>query len=126
MEPQREEMFVSGRDGVMRRLFGLLIWACICVGAASSADAIDFKKRFWVGVRLGDYFPADEQKGGFRYFGSIFEPKTNAVSIREVPMGTLSFGYGVKQWKRAQMTLEAQVSRLSSTVGNETGFRDED
>jgi hypothetical protein len=93
----------------------------------ASAGAIDLKGRFTVGVRLGDFLPADEQKGGFRFFGSQSgTATTNAVHLEEVPVGSLSLGYGLKKWNRMQMTLELEATRITSGLGKETGFVDED
>jgi len=95
----------------------------------SPASALDLNKRFTVGFRLGDYLPADEEKGGFRFFGTgaLGAPGEHAIEIAEVPVPTLSFGYGVaKLGKKVQLSLELEVSRFTAEVGDETAYHDPD
>jgi hypothetical protein len=107
--------------------------AVVAAGAAvlypSRASALDLNKHFTVGFRLGDYLPADRQEGGFRFFGTgaIGAPGTHAVEIAEVPVPTLTLGYGVARLgKKVQLSLELEVSRFKAEVGDETGFHDPD
>ncbi len=90
------------------------------------AMAHELTKRMWLGVRLGDFLPADEQKGGFRVFGGAdFDGGERAVKIREVPTVAVTFGYGVAKWGRTQMSLEIQASRIDTSIRPETVYRDE-
>ena len=98
-------------------LTGLAVLAFLAV-AAPSASAAEWNKRWFVGFRLGDYLSADKQAGGFR--------GDRTVNINEVPLGTLSFGRGVKKWERAQLVIEVQASRMSASVGQETVYLDAD
>lgn len=98
-------------------LAGLAALALLCA-SAPGALAAEWNKRWFVGMRLGDFLNADKQKGGFR--------GDRNVSISEVPLGTLSFGRGVKKWGRCQLVLELQVSNISATFGDETVYLDAD
>lgn len=98
-----------------------------CSAGSRPAAAIEMKNRFTVGVRLGDWLPADEQKGGFRFFGSqTGQPGENAVEIGEVPLMGISLGYGVAKFERLQMSVELDVSYVASDVGKETVYIDPD
>lgn len=103
-----------------RALAGLAVVLLPVLAHAPTARAADWTKRWSVGFRLGDFIPADEQKGGFRNFSR------NGVSLEEVPLGTLSVTRGIKKWERAQLNLEFQVSRFSTSVGRETIYLDPD
>jgi hypothetical protein len=110
---------------VLRRVFALAVLS-IGLLAARGAQALDLNKHFLMGVRLGDYLPADEQKGGFRAFGGISEGSERAVKIKEVPSLALTFGYAVAKLGKAQVVVELQVERIDSSMGPETVFRDRD
>ena len=114
---------VSLRRGL--RVAGVM--ALVLAAGAGRAAAADWTGRWSVGFRLGDYLPADEQKGGFRFFGGgVTGTGGNEVKIGEVPLGTLTVARGLKKWKRTQMTLELEVSRIDSSFGDETVYLDPD
>jgi hypothetical protein len=124
------------RQRIASRLAALPL-AAVAVGlaaaiAAPDAGAVDYHRRWMIGVRIADYLPADEQGGGFRFSTQAFGSRTeSSVKIQEVPAGSLSVGYGIKKFgggKRAQdvqLTVQLEVTRLSASVGDETGFIDE-
>lgn len=99
---------------------GPVVVVLFLLAAAPSVRAADWTHRWGVGFRLGDYLPADEQKGGFRNFSG------NGVSIEEVPLGTISVSHGVKKWERTQLSIELQASRISAGVGREAVYLDRD
>jgi hypothetical protein len=111
------------RTATLVALAALLSWSA----GTRPARAIELKRRFTAGVRLGDWLPADEQKGGFRFFGSqTGQPGENAVEIGEVPVAGISLGFGVAKWKRLQMSLELDASYVASDLGKETVYIDPD
>ena len=110
---------------MLRRVIALAV-ASIGLFAASGAQALDLNKHFLMGVRIGDFLPADEQKGGFRAFGGLSEGSERAVKMKEVPTLALSFGYAVAKLGKAQMVLELQVERVDTAMGPETVYRDRD
>lgn len=102
---------------------------------ASTASAIDWKGRWYVSARIADYFPADEQGGGFRRAQG--DPTARAVSENDVKLGETfypSFTIGRGILRRStdsrlgsfQLNLELEVSRISTGIGDESGFRDDD
>jgi hypothetical protein len=110
---------LAGSASVGRLLLTLLAGLAFSGAVASGAAAAEWNHRWFVGFRLGDFLPADEVKGGFR-------EEAGSVVIEEVPLGTLSFGRGLKKWERTQLVLEVQASRITGTVGDETVFLDPD
>lgn len=109
-----------------RGFLALLLFGTGLLLAPQRAAAAELHKHFLMGVRLGDFLPADEQKGGFRVFGGNGENSERAVKIEEVPTLSLSFGYGVAKLGKAQVVLELQVSRFEAGMGPETVYRDPD
>lgn len=109
-----------------RGFLALLLISAGLLVAPQGAGAAELHKHFLLGVRLGDFLPADEQKGGFRVFGGIGENSERAVKIEEVPTLALSLGYGVAKLGKAQVVLELQVSRFEAGIGPETVYRDRD
>jgi len=110
----------------------LVVIAGFVLGAATPARAIEWNKRWWVGVRIADYLPADEQKGGFRLNQQTFGALTvRDVKPKESMFGGLNVGRGVKKFggsttfRSAELSIELEVSRIETVVGNESGWVDE-
>jgi hypothetical protein len=104
----------------------------VAAASASPVSAIDWKGRFWLGARVADYLPADEQGGGFRFNAQAFGNRTeNEVKPGEKPLLSVAFGYGLKQWevgksgRPLQLSIEIEASRFETGFGDETGFIDE-
>jgi hypothetical protein len=100
-----------------------------CVLPSTNAGAVEWTKHWTVGVRLGELVPVDAQRGGFRLFGGDFRNSNTddrKVSIEKLPYGTLILGHGIKKFKKVSMSLELQVSRMTSKVGDETVYNDRD
>lgn len=96
------------------------------VSVAGQARALEVDKHFLLGVRIGDYLPSDEQKGGFRVFGGITEGSERGVKIEEVPSLAVSFGRGVAKLGKSQLVIELHVERIDAGMGPETTYRDRD
>lgn len=95
--------------------------------SASHAAAIDLHRKFVLGVRVGDWLAADSQGGGFRGFGGNLDRGERSVHLGDAMSTALSLGYGVaKVGKKAEMTIELQVERVSTTLGAETVYEDPD
>lgn len=100
---------------------------------APPCQAIDWKKRWTLAFRAGDYLPADELGGGFRINSdeSLGTVREREVQVGEVPTPTFLVGYGVKSWtrgtagKQVHLTVELEVSSIDADVGDETGFEDD-
>lgn len=125
-------------SGGRRRLGRKVALAAAVLGltvasGARRADAIDWEGRWHVGARAADYFPADEVKGGFRINQEVFGSRNQKdVKPKESFFPVLTVGYGVKRWegnsmwRNFQLSLEAELGRLDTTMGDETGFKDPD
>jgi hypothetical protein len=114
-------------------VFVLAVLGLTVSSGVRRAEAIDWDSRWWVGARVADYLPADEVNGGFRINQELFGTRSERdVKPRQTVFGGFTLGYGLKRWdgetkwRRFQLSLELEVSRLETTVGNETGFRDLD
>lgn len=124
--------------GGRRRTAGKAVLAMAVLGltvasGARPAEAIDWDGRWWVGARAADYFPADEVSGGFRVNQEIFGSRNEKdVKPQESFFPVLTVGHGLKRWegnsrwRNFQLSLEVELGRLETSVGEETGFRDPD
>jgi len=102
------------------------------LGVATPAESVEWNRRWWVGARIADYLPADEQKGGFRLNQQTFGVlSTRDVKPKEVVYGSLNVGRGLKKFggttafRSPELTLELEISRISTEAGNESGWSDD-
>ena len=121
--------FRAGRLAV----FVLAVLGLTVMSGVRRAEAIDWDGRWWVGARVSDYLPADEVNGGFRINQDLFGTRSERdVKPQQTVFPGFTVGRGIKRWdgetkwRRFQLSLELDVSRLETTVGEETGFKDED
>ena len=120
--------------GAARPLAGVVVAALLCAGGASAARAQGDAGRWSVGFRVGNFFPADAQDGGFRVTSQVFGARTeSSVKIDEVPLASFMLGYdvkkwtkGAKKWQNVKLSLELDVSRVDASLGKETAFVDPD
>lgn len=99
---------------------------------ATSASAVDWKGRWWVGGRGSLWVHADSLGGGFRVNQQAFGTREEATVNLQDKLGFgVSLGRGVKSWSKSekaqhvQMSVELDIGYIGTTAGKETGFRDE-
>lgn len=127
-------MHASGRFRAGRlAVFVLAVLGLTALSGVRRAEAIDWDGRWWVGARVSNYLPADEVNGGFRINQEVFGSRSERdVKPRQTVFPGFTVGRGIKRWdgetkwRRFQLSLELDVSRLETPVKGETGFRDED
>ena len=127
-------MHAGGRWRIGRKVaVAAAVLGLTVASGARRADAIDWDGRWWVGARAADYFPADEVKGGFRINQEVFGSRSQKdVKPKEGFFPAVTIGYGLKRWegntlwRNFQLSLEAEIGRLDTVVGDETGFKDPD
>lgn len=124
---QRERRFASAFRRNATAVLALVTWAAV----AGSAGAIDWTGHWWVGGGGAFYTHADKEGGGFRVGGELFGARveqTVNLSDEFHPGFTLGYGLkrweGPKRWQNAQLTIELEASRWTSSLGPETAFID--